>query len=504
MVPLAAGLAALHCQAPVKTGGDGGVGHYPDGSTGTPSDGGPDAGPGPCHTSSDCSPLDYCAVSTGECLPAKPCMPTQPDPTGSASCEYPGTDYCGLDNCYCDTNRGVCLPRIAPCQPCTSDTQCGSDPGLYPDYTAKCVALAAAGGANQKVCVPVFRGTCPPGYVIDTTGMYCVPAGGSCGAAGACTSDADCDPMSQNPECDSARGICIAACTFDYTDGTSSCPPGQICHVDPRLLTPTTNPNFGGGVCGGPCNQSGGYTCPTGTMCVTDGASFLTNPPSRCRPPPPECIRDQDCPPSSANHSLGYCDFTSLMCQTGCETNSNCESGYNCTSGACTQETCVQAGGALLACGFQQFCCGETGGPPCPSGTAQGTCYDAPDPPWCGTCTAGQSVATPTGSTRPQPSQCQMGKIWDSCDPSIPAQCPNGWGCHDGLMFCNMDTDCGSGGKCEMLDTQYGQTMGCTCSNGNTCPSPLSTCQTGGDGGTPVCTAKWCDMRFCYQSMSGQ
>ena len=186
----------------------------------------------------------------------------------------------------------------------------------------------------------------------------------------------------------------------------------------------------------------------------------------RCRPPPPACIRDADCPSDTGVGSLGMCILASQTCSTGCASSANCVQGYYCAGGSCTQqETCVQAGGATLACNLQQFCCGETNSlSPCPSGVSDGQCYDAPNPPWCGTCSPdGSAVTTPTGSTRPLPSVCEGGKMWHSCDPNLTGQCPRGWGCRPGPTFCKVDGDCGGSGSCGMVSI-YGQTvMACVC-----------------------------------------
>lgn len=461
-----------------------------------------DAGPSP----STCTPDQYFDVATTTCLPAKHCTPDPNiDPTGERSCEFGNNDYCAFGACYCakDQAGGVCLPRIAPCAACTTDVECGNSSD-YTDYRAVCAGLAGAAGVDSKVCVPKYEGSCPPGYLQGTvsgTFQYCLPAGGACGAAGPCTSDNDCDATSNSPLCDKSQGVCVGACTYKYSDATSDCPPNQVCNVDPRLLTPPTNPNFGKGRCGFPCDQaSGGFVCLPGTECIPDGDSHTSTRPVRCRPAPPECIRNSDCPTDPAGHSYGYCNLSTLTCSTGCLIDDNCTGAYHCVAGLCSQKTCLDEGGANLACLYGQFCCGETGGPPCPTGVMPGECYDAANPPWCGDCTAGQTVATPSGSARPQPSRCALDKMWHSCDPALPAQCPRSEICTNGPMFCAVDGDCGSGGKC--VDIQAYGKMGkaCSCQMGATCPS-LATCQMDDMGMPTVCVAKWCDMRECYPMM---
>ena len=217
-----------------------------------------------------CNVIQYCDLASGQCLPAKNCQVNpSTDPEGEGSCEYGENDYCAFGSCWCDESRGggVCLPRVPPCGSCSADIECGNDPNFYADYTAACAAVEGAAGPSSKVCVPLKATGCPHGYVPSAdsaTMQYCLPGGGACGAPGACTQDSDCDPTSANPICDTSRGVCTPACTFDYLHARSpDCPPNQICHVDPALLTSGTNPNYGKGVCGPPCDQSGGYVCPT-------------------------------------------------------------------------------------------------------------------------------------------------------------------------------------------------------------------------------------------------
>lgn len=456
-----------------------------------------DAGDGKCHGDEYCPDNQYCELASGECLDALPC-------TQLSDCEFQG-DYCDLGGCFCDLERngGTCRPRFAACSPCESDAECGDDPFIYIDYTATCREFE-----GTKVCLPDTEFPCPPAYVMSSDGTYCEPAGGSCTDVPACSSDADCDPLSENPVCNIGQGFCIPACAFDYSSGESDCAPGQVCHLDPRLLT-TNNPNFGGGKCGAPCDGGDNpYTCADSTVCETDGDTLLVNPlPNRCRPPAPKCIRNADCPASPETHSNGYCDRATLECSTGCQRESDCAGGYKCLNNQCVEKTCIENGGATLACQFGFLCCGEAGGvSPCPTGVGLGQCYEAPSPPWCGDCaTPGPSPSeTPQGSVRPQPSYCapvtgskakgDAQILFHSCDPAdAKAACPRSWTCQGFLQFCETDADCGAGGACGEIDAgDYGKFKGCVCSDGKTCPSP-STCKLDDDGNPTYCEANWCD-----------
>lgn len=471
-----------------------------------------DAGDGKCRSDLHCPDNQYCELSSGECLDAKPC-------TRLSDCDYqkPGApDYCDFGGCFCDLDRngGTCRPRFALCNECERDIECGDDYFVYQDYTATCRDLG-----GSKVCLPTTDTTCPPAYVMSQDGTYCEPVGGSCSDVPACARDSDCDPMSENPVCDVDRGFCVPACVFDYPTAKSDCAPGLVCHVDPRLLT-ANNPNFGGGKCGLPCDSgSNPFTCATGTSCEPDGdALFVSELPTRCRPEAPKCIRNADCPQSPETHSNGYCERGTLNCSTGCQRESDCIGGYKCVENQCVEKTCVENGGANLACVTGQLCCGEAGGvDPCPTGVSYGKCYTAPTPPWCtmeaGECsTVGVDLANTPGGPRPQPSQCvqvtgskvrgDAKLVFHACDPAAgKAACPARWECLSIAQFCSTDADCGAGGKCNVdLDMgDYGKVKACGCSGGESCPSP-STCGQDDEGNPTFCEASWCDnLKQCLE-----
>lgn len=473
---------------------DGGIGDVPDGDGGDeePIDEG-------CKAHADCEEHEYCELSTGECLPAKAC-------DSFFECwEHSVGTYCDDDACFCDPDRKRCLPRTPLCQSCKGDEECGDDPFNYGNYTAVCVDFQ-----DEKVCLPTRTGTCPPGYMAGAEPGYCVPGGGSCSEAGACTRDADCDPMSRNPVCDTRRGFCVEACEFDYLTGDSSCGPGLVCHVDSRLLRPG-NPNFGKGKCGRACEGDDPFLCSEGTVCTDDGDPLMSTIARRCRPELPTCIRDADCPASEVNASWGYCNTATLACSDGCRRDEHCFSGYACNVqfDYCEQKPCNAPGrGAALACDLSQFCCGEEGSPDCPNTTSSGACYDAPNPPWCGDCN-GSAVTPPGGAARPQPSRCvttterpgagTVRKMWHSCDPMERAACPRGWDCAALFQWCDTDADCGAGGECslELNIDGIGKLKACACHSGQSCPSPSEchqpTDQDGNPSGDPYCRAYWCD-----------
>lgn len=98
-----------------------------------------DAGDGKCHGDEGCADNEYCELSSGLCLPAKPCAT-------NGDCSYQGgetDDYCAYGACFCDPDRngGSCRPRFGLCKPCSRDVECGNDPSVYlafTSYTAVC------------------------------------------------------------------------------------------------------------------------------------------------------------------------------------------------------------------------------------------------------------------------------------------------------------------------------------------------------------------------------
>lgn len=465
-----------------------------------------------CRSDEACPVNQYCERSSGECTDAKAC-----DDNDDCDYQWPGqSDYCEFGGCFCDTerNNGTCRPRFRLCDRCERDVECGDDDMIYDDYVATCQVLG-----GLKTCLATFtRAGCPPAYVPNADGTFCEPAGGTCPPKAPCASDSDCDPMSDTPICDVGRGFCVEACEFDFTEGRSDCPPGQVCHVDPRLLA-SSNPNFGAGKCGEPCGSGSNPTvCAEKTACVMDGDPVMAEQQvNRCRPEPPKCIRNADCPQSPETFSNGYCDRATLDCSTGCMRTSDCFEGYKCVDNQCVEKTCIEKGGATLGCDYGQFCCGEENSvTPCPTGVQIGKCYDAPAPTWCGECsTLGAAPSMTPSGIRKQDSICvkvegasglrgASGRgevkpvsdpqvLFHSCDPETDgknAACPR-WQCRKLGQFCENDSDCGTG-ECNI---SIGFAKVCGCGTGDSCPSGSVCVEAEDDQGNPLkyCEARWCD-----------
>jgi hypothetical protein len=333
-----------------------------------------------------------------------------------------------------------------------------------------------AGFANASVCIPRRDGHfgCPPGYQTPAAGSYCIPGGGRCGAQGACSSDADCDPHSAAPICNTQTHLCVPACSFDLKTGLSpACPDGQVCHLTPRLSQlPPQDSNYGKGKCAPPCTAA--TACGSGLVCRSEG---IDHPVQRCGLPPPQCLGDVECPDSPSTSSYGYCDLAAHDCKTDCRTAADCHAGHLCAGHACVAETCLQAGGAVNGCNYGQFCCGEDGGPsPCPTGIDGGACYDRPAPTWCGTCSKNDDCKSGYPSRPGEPNLClDMGNNKKlcalGCDPGQASQCPRSWDCVTVFVGCGKDSDCGSqiGARCDK--PADGGSGTCSCSSDSNCPN---------------------------------
>ena len=452
----------------------------PDSGT---SDGGPDGGKADggdggttaslCTSDAQCGGKRYCEKASGACRDAKAC------PSGQGNCDYqsdPGSpDYCGGSHCFCDPGDSACKPIHTFCSPCTRSQECGNDRLAY-DFPADCVA-PDAGYATKSVCIPRKENGCPSGYrPTATSGIYCAPAGGACGSAGACTTDNDCDPHGATPLCNTAQGLCVAACSFDLLTGDSpACVQGQTCNLDTRLLAlPPSEVNWGKGRCAPICTSA--TNCGAGLTCRTEG---YTRPVQRCTIPLPGCLGDLECPESPTTHAKGYCDLAARACRTDCRTNNDCKAGYICDSHSCQPTTCTAAGGATFACDYGQFCCGETSSPTtCSGGATTGQCYDAPKVTWCATCSKDDECAGAAFPKGTQKNVCldsggaNNAKVcWIGCDPSGPdAQCPRSWQCQPVTYGCKSASDCGNqaGAKCDNPDGGQGS---CGCSADADCPN---------------------------------
>ena len=347
-------------------------------------DGGDGGGNQGCQSNDDCDAGLRCDTELKRCIQCK------------EDYECPG----GRLESYCDTDN-MCKRRKSPCEPCSSDKECGTDKDKCVDgYCGKDCSITA----------------CPSGMICDSNTLQCKPQSGSCETLSSCSTDEDCP---EGEICDTSRGLCLLACTYDEATGLSNCPNGETCHYNGRCGPVCQNDND--------CNEAG-------IICL-DG---------RCRPE--GCLNDIECENEQAPEGhIPYCDTQTYQCITDvCRDNQDCKPGYECDQGSCRKLNCLERGGQTLACFVGQFCCGENPQNQCPQGVSEGECFYAPEP-YCKACTcqdgneiceANDQCGGPSyGSDhycithkdqndQPVGSFCGVG-----CDPNDPTTCPRGYEC---------------------------------------------------------------------------
>ncbi len=556
----------------------GGTGGGAGGGTGGSGGGGVDAGPAdagqPCAKDDDCSIYKngkLCNQATGQCVPGASC-------NSSSDCSSSDSkDPCyqfGLQcRCVIESGakpgfQGVCRRRLAPCEECTDSAQCGSEFLFDPQGTCKALQGDSSG---KKFCFQQKVGACPCGTVDDGFG-YCKPQSNSCSSVG-CVEDKSCPSGSV---CNKGACLCEPRCRWDFAKKELSapgCPPGKTCWVDDENLNPNSL-YYGAGRCRTPCAND--TECkkstinPFGSDRLTCRGEQLTGggmSDKRCRANG-ECMDNVECPeqpPTSV--PLGYCDRGSFACKTDCRVGTDpvsgsgfkdCRAPYACAkandggtpdSGSpnfCRLQTCVEQGGAALACTRGEYCCGDDknndGTPdPCPPVSERGpdNCYTAPRPPFCTTCMSNDDCtnvqlpayltgagACANGSKSPSCSKMPMLCLKASMNTSICAPstyndrtldmfgtgrdvkgCPAGYAATIirpkfamGDDYCNTNADCSQGndgGLCapeqalKLPDGGIPKTCQCTVGAPNTCPNNdaglTSECRYGISGQTLPC-----------------
>lgn len=357
---------------------------------GTPDLGPPDLGPPPpClwdqggEAARGCPDGFVCNVESGECVSGKPC-------TGNADCNacsaLGAPEDCGHGypvTAWCDPTHGnVCTRSRAPCEPCSTDSDCGLVESLlrtgtdeqpnantdvnrcldYPDgnkYCGRPNTIGCPFGFQENIdsgqcereqgCAeePVFcprsptpgqgcpgrEQICPGTTCPDTGGAQCATNNlpGSIGLCiGFCETNADCPP--DRPVCNPNNGVCGAGCTI------GSCPSPLVCHVD--------------GFCEQPCATDDDCTMQTANNSKVYGTDMevYCNIPGRSEAPrlykgpgivngyrddfscaPLGCEEPVDCPEVGK-----VCDPTLSPpdCVDGCfTTEDDCALGFLCKSG---------------------------------------------------------------------------------------------------------------------------------------------------------------------------
>ena len=292
--------------------------------------------PAACTSNNDCPDAQVCSVETGRCVSAcasdatcgeaaecisglcvarpacdstaqcssgacNACLGVCVDAVSGTACN--NDSNCGFDD-YCDLCLDVCRPRLALCDPCQSDAECGA-PG------DQCLDYASGGRFCGQAC-----GTCPVGFECNTTLAQCVALSGSCLNVRECETPDDC-PRSET--C-SATFICVTGCT-----GDEACPGGQVCSA---------------GACVAPCSDAA--ECSAGAQC-TDGRCVV----------PGGCVTSRDCAEFQT-----YCDTDTQECVPGCQVDLDCgQASLQCQAGTCVPRGCV----GNYSCAFDQVCDATSG-----------------------------------------------------------------------------------------------------------------------------------------------
>ncbi len=430
-----------------------------DGGTDLTDGGNPDAGPGippPCTNDFMCEAGKICIA--GDCVAGESCGTDQECQRieEEARCyEY------GPRQCTCDTSTtggGTCRLRKGPCEECQSDIECGADFLTFEATGAgRCTAFNGD-TSGKKYCIYQRIGpTCACGTVntIIEGHNFCTPANNSCATIGCrtdaqCPSDSVCSINQPDAGADSCGGTCQPRCKWDFVNHQSvpDCRANESCWVDAANLDPQS-PHFGSGRCKPICtdntdcqlsgnNPFGG----PGLKCVAEKLSDGSDSPKRCRADG-QCMDDAECwdilnIPSTEPYA-GYCDRHTLTCKSDCRTEADpttskpfkdCRPGYACdsdgTMNICRALSCLELGGAGLACRVGQYCCGEDknfdGFPdPCPAPSVQNEigCYDIPKPPFCARCWAAEPLKAGIdgGTQAAANAECEamMAASWATC-----------------------------------------------------------------------------------------
>ena len=498
------GLCLTACPS-TNTGPDAGVDAGVDASV-PPLDGGEDAG---TDAGFSCTQDDDCAVfgenqrcqtnpgpDQGQCIAGTLCNQDLECSSGDIE------NYCWEfgDGCRCvqekaeDGFSGVCRRRVAVCGECTTDAECGTGASFNPEGICRAVD---ADGTGPKYCLRKQTGAgCPCGYVNNGEG-YCKPQSGACPHFG-CTIATEANDCGAGQVCNAVGngcGVCAPRCNWDFArkEPAPECPVGQVCWVDQPNLNPLSQ-NFGAGRCRAPCTGDGqcaqSVNNPMGgpdLVCQSEELAGGNQSALRCRADG-ECMSDDECPVlPSTSLTDGYCDRGSLTCETDCRVGidpttggefNDCRPGNKCEvqidgRRQCMPKTCVELGGARVACRPGQYCCGEDLNgdgviEPCPASTDPvSQCYDAPKPPFCTTCqTEADCAGLPNPTNSPLRSLCMPGPSPDGmtpgpliCHPATVNQpvfetrgCPSTYEAVQVRVPCQQNTDCHVGntnGICE-------------------------------------------------------
>lgn len=382
-------------------------------------DGGVDAGPPPCTTDAECAqrePGTVCETATGQCIPRCvsdfDCLPLQNGSICAGDGHCVKGQGCNFDSdcqslspedkcykygqqCICDTrdrpdtaSQGTCRLRKGPCEECTIDRECGNDPIIFgpPEGigAGKCAQLMGD-SSGKKYCLYQRVGQCACGTIDDGTG-YCKPQSNRCDQVGCnvdkeCPSGSVCSVNQPDAGAGACGGVCVPRCRWDFLSKSlvaPGCPPGTTCWVDSANLDPSSI-YYGSGRCRPPCQSDDDCKLGPGNpfggdnlKCAGEQLAGGGLSEKRCRAKG-ECMDNVECPelPNDQPY-LGYCDRGTFTCKTDCRTGNDpvtglpfkdCRPPYACAADGgtnyCRLLTCVEQGGAGVACAQGEYCCGE-------------------------------------------------------------------------------------------------------------------------------------------------
>ncbi len=428
-------------------------------------DAGPvDAGPPSCRIDDDCAFLkngSICDTSNFICVQAgRGCADDsqcQFDDPNDPCYRYGGQCRCDKSDAPTGSSAsGTCRRRKGPCQECAVDTECGSDTFIFgpPEGlgAGRCKAMQGD-SSGKKFCLYQRVGQCPCGTVDDGTG-YCRPQSNSCSQVG-CNMDKDCpsgsvcsvkNVLDAGATC---GGLCVPRCKWDFIKRENvapGCAAGQSCWVDSDNLDPNSL-YYGAGRCKAPCSGNADCTVAGGDpfggsnlKCAPEKLADNSLTEKRCRANG-DCMDNEECPTLPGDQpNLGYCDRGGFVCKTDCRLGNDplsgvpykdCRSPYACGAdggmNVCRLMTCVEQGGAAIACSRSHYCCGDDKdndgkADPCPPKAQQDLagCYLAPSPPFCTDCADGGDDACrnlPLPGYLTGANACANGSLSPSCSP---------------------------------------------------------------------------------------
>ncbi len=419
----------------------------------TPTTGTPDAGTPQLSCSSDaecshglvCDKLRRVCVCTSDkiCAAIDPTVPYCNAFTGQCVADIAGCKSdaaCGAGK-FCDIALRTCRSKVAYCDPCTQDAECGGPNDNcvhYPDFPTAPPFCATACGAGDA---------CPDGQKCAQTekGKQCIPAAGLCNQTAACvpdsgqscSSDTDCTqgtsqvcdstlgrcvtspaPCAQGEVCDATTHVCVGGCTTNqecidrfananYQCQNAACVLAHPCHQDTDCqLTEYCQKAAGAaatdaGVCAPTCNAD--TDCPLGDLCATNSTTGH-------RGCVPGCHDNSGCP-LNAICDGGQCAMTATDGTPHCQAKEVCSFKDECIDNSCVLQPdqckscaagCGAGGCATLLANYK---CDNT---TCPTGVPKVYLADS-------TCSTGRAYV------------CEIQRCLYRC--TTDTECPNGFYC---------------------------------------------------------------------------